>query len=89
MRLKRDSSHTRAGISTCAESPDRRRSTYTGNGFYEQNEIEMRVRTPVAAINAAARAVVLGSGECLAFRRLLLAAGAAPRTLIRSRVLTA
>jgi 3-phenylpropionate/trans-cinnamate dioxygenase ferredoxin reductase subunit len=51
------------------------------DGFYEQNEIELRVRTSVAAIDAAARQAVLESGERVAFERLLLAPGAAPRKL--------
>jgi 3-phenylpropionate/trans-cinnamate dioxygenase ferredoxin reductase subunit len=49
--------------------------------FYEENEIELRVRTSAAAIDAAAREVVLESGERVAFDRLLLATGAAPRKL--------
>jgi 3-phenylpropionate/trans-cinnamate dioxygenase ferredoxin reductase subunit len=51
------------------------------DGFYEENEIELRVRTSVAAVDAASRAVVLDSGERIAFDRLLLATGAAPRKL--------
>jgi 3-phenylpropionate/trans-cinnamate dioxygenase ferredoxin reductase subunit len=51
------------------------------DGFYEENEIELRVRTSVAAVDAAAHEVVLESGERLAFDRLLLATGAAPRKL--------
>ena len=49
--------------------------------FYEENEIDLRVRTSVAAIDAAAREAVLDSGERVAFDRLLLATGAAPRKL--------
>ena len=49
--------------------------------FYEENEIDLRVRTSVAAIDAAAREAVLDSGERLAFDRLLLATGATPRKL--------
>ncbi len=51
------------------------------DGFYEENEIELRVRTSVAAVDAASREAVLESGERLAFDRLLLATGAAPRKL--------
>src|SRR3954463_12142456 len=49
--------------------------------FYEENEIDLRVRTSVAAIDAAAREAVLDSGERLAFDRLLRATGAPPRKL--------
>jgi 3-phenylpropionate/trans-cinnamate dioxygenase ferredoxin reductase component len=49
--------------------------------FYEENEIDLRVRTSVAAIDAAAREAVLDSGERVAFDRLLLATGATPRKL--------
>jgi 3-phenylpropionate/trans-cinnamate dioxygenase ferredoxin reductase component len=51
------------------------------DGFYEQNEIELRVRTSVATIDAAAREAVLESGERVAFERLLLAPGATPPKL--------
>jgi 3-phenylpropionate/trans-cinnamate dioxygenase ferredoxin reductase subunit len=51
------------------------------DGFYEENEIELRVRTSVAAVDAASREAVLESGERLAFERLLLATGSAPRKL--------
>lgn len=49
--------------------------------FYEENEIDLRVRTSVAAIDAAAREAVLDSGDRLAFDRLLLATGPTPRKL--------
>jgi 3-phenylpropionate/trans-cinnamate dioxygenase ferredoxin reductase component len=49
--------------------------------FYEENEIELRLRTSVAAIDAATREAVLESGERLAFDKLLLATGSAPRKL--------
>jgi 3-phenylpropionate/trans-cinnamate dioxygenase ferredoxin reductase component len=51
------------------------------DAFYEENEIELRLRTSVAAIEAASREAVLESGERIAFDRLLLATGAAPRKL--------
>jgi 3-phenylpropionate/trans-cinnamate dioxygenase ferredoxin reductase subunit len=51
------------------------------DGFYEENEIELRRRTSVAAIDAASHEAVLESGERLPFDRLLLATGAAPRKL--------
>jgi 3-phenylpropionate/trans-cinnamate dioxygenase ferredoxin reductase subunit len=51
------------------------------DGFYEENEIELRLRTSVAAIEAASSEAVLESGERVAFDRLLLATGAAPRKL--------
>ena len=52
-----------------------------GEAFYEENEIELRLRTSVAAIDAPSREAVLESGERVAFDRLLLATGAAPRKL--------
>src|SRR5919204_4636187 len=51
------------------------------DGFYEENEIDLRLRTSVAAIDASAREAVLDSGERIAFDRLLLATGATPRKL--------
>jgi 3-phenylpropionate/trans-cinnamate dioxygenase ferredoxin reductase subunit len=50
-------------------------------GFYEENAIELRMTTPVSAIDARAREVVLDGGERLRFDRLLLATGAEPRRL--------
>ena len=49
--------------------------------FYEENEIDLRLRTSVAEIDAAAHEAVLESGERLAFDRLLLATGSTPRKL--------
>jgi 3-phenylpropionate/trans-cinnamate dioxygenase ferredoxin reductase subunit len=49
--------------------------------FYEKNQIELRTRTSVAAIDTGSREAVLESGERLGFDRLLLATGAAPRKL--------
>jgi 3-phenylpropionate/trans-cinnamate dioxygenase ferredoxin reductase component len=50
-------------------------------GFYAANGIELRTSTRVAAIEPAERRVQLASGERIAFDRLLLAPGAAPRRL--------
>jgi 3-phenylpropionate/trans-cinnamate dioxygenase ferredoxin reductase subunit len=49
--------------------------------FYAEHDIELRSATPVSAIDPAAREVVLGDGERIAFDRLLLAVGAEPRRL--------
>src|SRR5919201_6216831 len=51
------------------------------DGFYEENEIELRLRTSIAAIDAAAQEAVFESGERLGYDRLLLATGATPRKL--------
>jgi 3-phenylpropionate/trans-cinnamate dioxygenase ferredoxin reductase component len=48
--------------------------------FYAEHEIELRA-TPVSALDLAAREVVLGDGERIAFDRLLLAVGSEPRRL--------
>jgi 3-phenylpropionate/trans-cinnamate dioxygenase ferredoxin reductase subunit len=50
-------------------------------GFYEEHRIDLRADTVVGSIDIAARAVVLADGERLAFDRLLVATGAAPRAL--------
>lgn len=50
-------------------------------GFYEEQDIELRLDTRAASIDAVGRVVVLGSGERLAYDRLLLATGAQPRHL--------
>jgi 3-phenylpropionate/trans-cinnamate dioxygenase ferredoxin reductase component len=49
--------------------------------FYEANEIDLRLRTSVAAIDMGAREAVLEAGGRLPFDKLLLATGAAPRRL--------
>ena len=50
-------------------------------GFYENQDIELRTATRVAAIDPAAKEVVLDDGERLGYHRLLLTTGAAPRRL--------
>ncbi len=49
--------------------------------FYAEHAIELRPSTPVRAIEAASREIVLADGSRLAFDRLLLATGARPRRL--------
>ncbi|MDL2409854.1 FAD-dependent oxidoreductase [Rhizobium calliandrae] len=46
--------------------------------FYAKNNIELRLRTKVAALDVGARQVVLADGERVAFDKLLLATGAEP-----------
>jgi 3-phenylpropionate/trans-cinnamate dioxygenase ferredoxin reductase subunit len=50
-------------------------------GFYAEHAIELRTSTPVETIDRAATEVVLAGGERLRYDRLLLATGAAPRSL--------
>jgi 3-phenylpropionate/trans-cinnamate dioxygenase ferredoxin reductase subunit len=49
--------------------------------FYEENGIDLRLGTRVASIDPARGAVATAAGEEIAFDRLLLATGAAPRRL--------
>jgi 3-phenylpropionate/trans-cinnamate dioxygenase ferredoxin reductase subunit len=49
--------------------------------FYAEKEIELRTDTRVEAIDPHAGSVALAGGETIAFDRLLLATGAAPRRL--------
>jgi 3-phenylpropionate/trans-cinnamate dioxygenase ferredoxin reductase component len=49
--------------------------------FYTENEIELRTDTTVTAVDPGASRVTLASGDELEFDRLLLATGAAPRTI--------
>ncbi len=46
--------------------------------FYSESNIDLRLRTQVAAIDGKARHVVLGDGRTVPFDRLLLATGAEP-----------
>jgi apoptosis-inducing factor 3 len=46
--------------------------------FYSESKIDLRLRTPVASIDANARQVLLGDGKAVPFDRLLLATGAEP-----------
>ena len=50
-------------------------------GFYDEHDIELRTSTLVTGIDPADRSVTLSSGERVAYDRLLLATGAAPRRL--------
>ena len=50
-------------------------------GFYARNGIELLTAMPVTAIDTDAREVALGDGRRLAYDRLLLATGAAPRRI--------
>ena len=51
------------------------------DGFYAAHDIELRTATPVRSIDPANRQLALASGERIAYDRLLLATGAAPRRL--------
>jgi 3-phenylpropionate/trans-cinnamate dioxygenase ferredoxin reductase subunit len=50
-------------------------------GFYEEQQIDLRLETRVAAIQSGSGEVSLESGETMPFDRLLLATGAEPRHL--------
>jgi len=50
-------------------------------GFYADEGIELKLNTPVVAIDAKSRTVGLAGAHSLAFDRLLLATGAAPNRL--------
>ena len=50
-------------------------------GFYAENDIELRTGTRVEAVDAGAHTVTLSGGETVSFTRLLLATGAEPRRL--------
>ena len=49
--------------------------------FYAENEIELRLSTPVAGLDPAGSAVTLEDGERVRYDRLLLTTGAEPRLL--------
>jgi len=50
-------------------------------GFYDDRNIELRLSTPVRAVEVQSREVVLGSGERVGYDAALIATGAAPRRL--------
>jgi 3-phenylpropionate/trans-cinnamate dioxygenase ferredoxin reductase component len=50
-------------------------------GFYAEQEIELRTTTSVQQLNPASSTLALGTGETLSFDRLLLCTGAEPRRL--------
>ncbi len=52
-----------------------------GESEYQDDHIDLRLHTTVDAIDPASSELSLGSGERLAFDRLILASGATPRTL--------
>lgn len=49
--------------------------------FYDSHQVELRLGARVTALDAAARSIVLDDGSVLAYDRLLMATGAAPRTV--------
>ena len=50
-------------------------------GFYEENDIELRTSTEVESVDAGSSEVVISGGERIGFDRLLLTTGAEPRRL--------
>ena len=50
-------------------------------GFYAEHDIEVRTATTVTGIDRATSQVQVSGGESLAYDRLLLTTGAAPRRL--------
>ena len=49
--------------------------------FYDEQRIDLRTATPVQSIDTASQSVVLDDGHRVSYDRLLIATGAAPRTL--------
>jgi 3-phenylpropionate/trans-cinnamate dioxygenase ferredoxin reductase subunit len=61
---------------------DERSSIYVHEeGWYAQNDVDLRLGVSVKAIDPAARQVSLATGETIGYDRLLLTTGAAPRRL--------
>src|SRR5215472_2112626 len=61
---------------------DERSSIYVHDeGWYAQNDVDLRLGTSVTALDPAARQVTLADGGTVGYDRLLLATGAAPRLL--------
>ncbi len=52
-----------------------------GEGWYEENSVELLPGRRAVALDRAAHEVVLDGGERIGYRKLLLATGASPRTL--------
>lgn len=48
-------------------------------GWYERQQVELMLGTPVTSLDAEARSVSLGDGSLVGFRHCLIATGAAPR----------
>src|SRR4051794_39562328 len=62
------------------ESP-RDKARVHADGFYEDNEIDLRTGTAVEEIDVPGRQATLSTGERLGYDRVLLATGAEPRRL--------
>jgi 3-phenylpropionate/trans-cinnamate dioxygenase ferredoxin reductase subunit len=62
------------------ESP-REKAYVHPEGFYAENDIELRTSSAVSAIDTSSSEVVLGDGERIRYDRLLLATGSEPRRL--------
>ncbi|TKK88998.1 NAD(P)/FAD-dependent oxidoreductase [Herbidospora galbida] len=50
-------------------------------GWYRDNDVDLRLGTAATAIDRPSREVVLGTGERVAYEKLLIATGATPRPL--------
>ncbi|WP_066365466.1 NAD(P)/FAD-dependent oxidoreductase [Herbidospora mongoliensis] len=50
-------------------------------GWYRDNDVDLRLGTAATRIDRAAKEVVLGTGERVAYEKLLIATGATPRPL--------
>jgi 3-phenylpropionate/trans-cinnamate dioxygenase ferredoxin reductase subunit len=62
------------------ESP-REKAYVLPDGFYAENDIDLRTSTTAERIDAAAKEAVLTSGDRIGYDRLLIATGAEPRRL--------
>ena len=61
---------------------DEKTSIYVHDeGWYAQNDVDLRLGAPVTALDPAARQVTLAEGGTVGYDRLLLATGAVPRRL--------
>jgi 3-phenylpropionate/trans-cinnamate dioxygenase ferredoxin reductase subunit len=61
--------------------PQTARCAIHGEGFYAEQNIELKLRVAVTALNAHARTIALANGESIVFDELLLATGARVRRL--------
>jgi 3-phenylpropionate/trans-cinnamate dioxygenase ferredoxin reductase component len=60
---------------------ERERARVHDQGWYEENDVELRTGTRAVVLDAGGRRVELRSGESLAYDALLLATGSSPRRL--------
>jgi nitrite reductase (NADH) large subunit len=75
---ERRPAYDRVRLTSALESGDAAHLVLAGEGFHEENGIELRSGQGIVALDLAGRTVTTVAGEAIAYDRLVLATGSAP-----------